>query len=107
MPRTWDFPAWLPCAGAWPNGQAAAEYGVVPATPVAPDALRARGVTAHEAEVLDLIADRLQNREIAGRLFLSPRTVEKHVASLLQKCQAADRAALVALGREVRMGRLD
>ena len=53
--------------------------------------LVARGVTAREAEVLDLLGERLSNREIAQRLFLSPRTVEKHVAALLVKLGAADR----------------
>jgi DNA-binding CsgD family transcriptional regulator len=60
-----------------------------------PPELLAAGVTAREAEVLALIGDRLGNKEIAARLFLSPRTVEKHVANLLQKLDAADRAALL------------
>jgi len=42
------------------------------------------GVTAREAEVLELVGGRLSNKDIAARLYLSPRTVEKHVASLLQ-----------------------
>jgi DNA-binding NarL/FixJ family response regulator len=49
--------------------------------------------------VLALLADRLGNREIAERLFLSPRTVEKHVASLLGRTGEPDRAALVSLAR--------
>ena len=63
-----------------------------------PDLLR-RGVTAREAEVLDLIAERLGNKDIAARLFLSPRTVEKHVASLLTKLDAGGRGDLVEIGR--------
>ncbi len=47
--------------------------------------LRAQGVTDREADVLRLVAQGLSNREIAERMFLSPRTVEKHVASLLAK----------------------
>jgi DNA-binding CsgD family transcriptional regulator len=62
------------------------------------DLLRA-GVTPREAEVLGLVADRLANREIAARLYVSPRTVEKHVAALLSKLGAADRAGLVQLAR--------
>lgn len=58
--------------------------------------LLAAGVTAREAEVLGLVGDRLGNKEIAARLFISPRTVEKHVASLLQKLDVSDRTALVA-----------
>lgn len=65
---------------------------------VPPPLLRS-GVTARESEVLDLVGDRLANKEIAARLFLSPRTVEKHVASLLTKLGAADRAALGEIAR--------
>ena len=50
-----------------------------------PGSLRALGVTEREADVLRLVAQGLGNREIAERMFLSPRTVEKHVASLLAK----------------------
>ena len=58
------------------------------------------GVTAREAEVLELVGERLSNKDIAARLYLSPRTVEKHVASLLLKTGAADRAALGRLARQ-------
>ncbi len=50
-----------------------------------PGRLRALGVTEREADVLRLAAQGLGNREIAERMYLSPRTVEKHVASLLAK----------------------
>jgi DNA-binding CsgD family transcriptional regulator len=62
----------------------------------APPDLAALGVTAREAEVLRLVADGLTNREIGERLFLSPRTVEKHVERLLAKTGAANRSQLVA-----------
>jgi len=52
--------------------------------------------------VLDLLRDRLSNREIAERLFLSPRTVEKHVAALLAKFGARDRTDLARLARAQR-----
>jgi len=64
--------------------------------------LVAAGVTAREAEVLDLLADRLSNREIAGLLFLSPRTVEKHVAALLAKLGGEDRSGLARIARGLR-----
>jgi len=59
--------------------------------------LRRLGVTAREAEVLALVGERLANRDIAERLYLSRRTVEKHVASLLTKAGAASRTDLVRL----------
>jgi DNA-binding CsgD family transcriptional regulator len=64
-----------------------------------PDELRRLGVTVREFEVLRLVADRLGDREIAERLFLSPRTVEKHVASLRGRTGQPDRAALVTYAR--------
>ncbi|MDQ1617266.1 MAG: hypothetical protein QOJ60_3205, partial [Actinomycetota bacterium] len=42
-------------------------------------------VSVREAEVLALLGEHLTHSEIAGRLFLSVRTVESHVASLRRK----------------------
>jgi len=56
-----------------------------------------RGVTVREFEVLRLLAERRPNPEIARLLYISPRTVEKHVASLLDKLDSPDRNALSAL----------
>lgn len=58
-----------------------------------PAALRRHGVTVREFEVARLLAARIGNKDIAGRLHISPRTVEKHVASLLRKTGHPDRAA--------------
>jgi DNA-binding CsgD family transcriptional regulator len=59
-----------------------------------PAALRALGVTVREYEVFQLLVDRLGNKAIAGRLHISPRTVEKHVANLVSKTGQPDREAL-------------
>lgn len=59
-----------------------------------PATLRAIGVTAREYEVLLLLGDRLANREIADRLHLSTRTVEKHVSGLITKTGRPNRIAL-------------
>jgi DNA-binding CsgD family transcriptional regulator len=59
-----------------------------------PTSLRVLGITVREYEVLRLLAERLGNTEIGRRLYISPRTVEKHVASLLAKSGQTDRAAL-------------
>ena len=42
-------------------------------------------MTERETEVLRLAVKGLGNRQIAERMFLSPRTVEKHVERLLAK----------------------
>jgi DNA-binding CsgD family transcriptional regulator len=70
---------------------------------VAP-ALRRLGVTAREGEVLTLLDDRLTNRAIGDRLFLSPRTVEKHVASLRRKLAASSRDDIAAAARRLANG---
>lgn len=62
-----------------------------------PADLRRLGVTSREMDVLLLVVDRCSNREIADRLHLSVRTVEKHVASLLTKTNTSDRRGLAAL----------
>ncbi len=54
----------------------------------------AAGVSAREADVLRLLAEGLTNKDIAARLDLSPRTVEKHVESLLRKVGARSRTEL-------------
>jgi DNA-binding NarL/FixJ family response regulator len=46
--------------------------------------------------VLRLVVGGLANKQIAARLRLSPRTVEKHVESLLRKTGARSRTGLVA-----------
>jgi DNA-binding CsgD family transcriptional regulator len=60
-----------------------------------PPDLRSLGVTVREFEVLELVVQRMTNKTIATRLHLSPRTVEKHVASLLLKTDQPNRSALV------------
>jgi DNA-binding CsgD family transcriptional regulator len=47
-------------------------------------------------DVLALLAEGLTNAEIAARLFLSPRTVDTHVAGLLAKTGARGRGELRA-----------
>ena len=61
-----------------------------------PAGLRVLGVTAREAEVLTFLAEGVPNREIAERLSLSPRTVERHVANLTLKTRVRGRSELIA-----------
>ncbi|MFE9643039.1 helix-turn-helix transcriptional regulator [Streptomyces sp. NPDC006365] len=69
-----------------------------------PQELRRTGVTAREFEVLRLLGRGLGNQEIAEQLFLSPRTVEKHLASLRDRTGRNSRAALRALARHYAHG---
>jgi len=57
------------------------------------------GLTARQAEVLDLLAEGLSNLEIADRLFVSPRTVENHVSAVLMKLDTANRDEAVETAR--------
>jgi DNA-binding CsgD family transcriptional regulator/tetratricopeptide (TPR) repeat protein len=66
-----------------------------------PAYLRQMGVTTREYEVCRLLVDRIGNKSIASRLHISPRTVEKHVASLMTKTQQPDREALSSFARTV------
>jgi predicted ATPase len=50
--------------------------------------------------VLTLVGEHLSNAEIGARLFISVRTVETHVSSLLRKLGAADRRGLAQLAAE-------
>ena len=61
-------------------------------------------LTGREREVLDLIAQGLSNPEIAGRLYLSPKTVRNHISNIFAKLQVADRAQAIVRAREAGLG---
>jgi two-component system, NarL family, response regulator NreC len=52
-------------------------------------------LTPREREVLHLVAEGLTSGEIAGRLFISPRTAESHRANLMRKLGLRSRTDLV------------
>jgi predicted ATPase/DNA-binding CsgD family transcriptional regulator len=55
------------------------------------------GLSAREWDVLSLLMTGLSNRLIAGRLSISPNTVNKHVARILEKLAARSRAQAIAI----------
>jgi ATP/maltotriose-dependent transcriptional regulator MalT len=76
-------------AGSAPNGDVDDVYDVEP-------------LTAREIQVLELLAEGLPNKAIAGRLGISDQTVKFHVAALSGKLGAANRTD--AVRRAVRRG---
>jgi predicted ATPase/DNA-binding CsgD family transcriptional regulator len=59
------------------------------------------GLTSRELEVLRLLVAGGSNREIADALFVSPRTVQAHLANLFGKLEVHTRAAAVARAYEL------
>ena len=51
------------------------------------------GLTSREVEVLGLVAKGLTNAQVAQRLFVSPRTVHRHLNSVYHKLGVSSRTA--------------
>ena len=58
------------------------------------------GLTEREAEVLRLVASGLTNNEIATELFLSPKTVSRHLSNIFTKIGVSSRASATAFAAE-------
>jgi DNA-binding CsgD family transcriptional regulator len=78
------------------------------ASPILPELDRhtaplAAELTRREREILALLCQRLTDPEIAAQLFLSPRTVSKHVGNILGKLGVGSRreAAAVAARQQL------
>lgn len=77
------------------------ELGVtrVPRRPTAVTRAHPAGLTRRQADVLALIADGLTNAEIADRLVLSVRTVDTHVAAILDRLGVRSRREAATVAR--------
>jgi DNA-binding CsgD family transcriptional regulator len=78
----------------------------VPVPATQPFALNKRrlkdlGITRRELEILELIAQGMSNREIAGKLFVSENTVKTHSSRLFDKLSAKRRTQAVQIGKEM------
>ena len=65
--------------------------------------LETHGLTTREVQVLRLVASGETNRVIADRLFLSERTVDRHVSNIFTKLGVSSRAAATAYAYENRL----
>jgi len=59
------------------------------------------GITRRELEILELVAQGLSNREIAGKLFVSENTVKTHCSRAFDKLGARRRTQAVQLGKQL------
>ncbi len=67
------------------------------------DASRLAVLTDRERDVLTLVAKGLSNAEVGAQLYISPATVKTHVARILTKIDARDRAQLIIIAYETRL----
>jgi pimeloyl-ACP methyl ester carboxylesterase len=90
-------PAWqdlLDAVGAfYPPASVAAQSGAFPE------------LTAREREILELIAQGLDNAQIAARLELSEKTVRNNITHIFDKIQAENRSQAIVLARESGFGK--
>jgi DNA-binding NarL/FixJ family response regulator len=61
-------------------------------------------LTKREFDILELVAEGLDNHAIARRLVLSPKTVRNHVSNVLAKLNVADRSHAIVLSRQRGLG---
>ena len=77
-------------AGAAPGGSTGAAPG------------GSAGLTSREWEIAGLVAEGLSNREIAGRLVISKRTVDAHIEHIYSKLGVSSRVQLASWLRSAR-----
>ena len=58
------------------------------------------GLTRREAEILTLVSQGMRNSAIAKRLFVSTRTVDRHVSAILSKLGVQSRGEAVAMANK-------
>jgi DNA-binding CsgD family transcriptional regulator/tetratricopeptide (TPR) repeat protein len=69
-----------------------------PSSPSAPE--HPAGLTSREIEVLELVATGMTNAQVAERLFVSPRTVHRHLNSIYHKLEVSSRTAATRFALE-------
>jgi predicted ATPase/DNA-binding CsgD family transcriptional regulator len=100
-----DEKAW---EAAWTEGwemtlARAMAYALDPPKPLGPEAQRAAhsaGLSERESEVLRLVAKGLTNAGVARELYISPRTVDRHLSSVYRKLGVGSRTAAARFAAE-------
>jgi DNA-binding CsgD family transcriptional regulator len=77
------------------TGGAAADAGAAEKEAVAAAGLEE--LTAHELQIARLVAYGMTNREVAAKLFLSPKTIEYHLSQIYRKLDLRSRTQLASL----------
>ncbi len=85
----------------WVTRKLLAEFAQLAPSARGPEKDLSEPLSEREQEVLRLLAQGLNNREIAARLSLSEGTIEKHVTSILQKMGVSDRTQAAMRAREL------
>lgn len=65
-----------------------------------------KDLSSREREILELLANGLNNREIAATLYISPHTVKNHVSSIYRKLGADDRTRVAVTALRLGVVRL-
>jgi DNA-binding CsgD family transcriptional regulator len=87
------------------GGRSGAERGIAVTIELASPAdrlavfVRATGLSPREAELVGLVADGLDGKEVAARMYLSPHTVQDHLKSVFAKTSTRSRREVVAMVR--------
>ena len=68
-----------------------------PETRVSTDGFAKLGLTEREIEVVELVAQGLDNHEIAAELFMGEGTVRNHISAILQKLQLKNRTQIAVM----------
>lgn len=63
------------------------------------------GLTEREAEVLACVAEGASNRDVAAALFISEKTVARHLANIFTKLDVSSRTAAASWAHEHRLSR--
>jgi len=79
----------------------ASGMAAVPARRRASTLATPQGLTAREVEVVRLLDDGATNAEVAQRLYISAKTVDHHVSSILAKLHVANRREAARVAREL------